>query len=164
MDMIYGDKLAAMVAARNRLHDAAREQLPAMLAALAPFVGKKVASTTSETLLEQVKKALPESPCKPKLHWFYVLRYGAVRVVIKVMEAYFAGYDHADTVATYAETSLHLGEVDKSGVLVRLTTGHKFPEHYTVDQVLGFREQLKAARKVVRDAKRDPIYRFFGDH
>ena len=70
----HNDALDAKVAAKNRVHRLAMATVPAMIAALQPFIGRKVLKADG-TLCKAVRDALPRDNCAGKGasadQWFY---------------------------------------------------------------------------------------------
>ena len=162
----YKTPLAAKVAARNIVNKTARDMLPAMLAALAPFVGQKVVLATGQ-LSAKVKAALPQSDHVPGSgygtpQWWYDSGAGyTLRATVKVCCGSEAkGY----TSGHYAEQDISLGELDKhSGTLVKLCDGHVFPSDFTEAGVIVARTALRIAQKALDDARGLEIHHF-GEH
>lgn len=162
---IHPSVLDAKVAARNRVSRLAKAQHPAMLAALAPFVGKKILNQGA-TLCAKVRAELPKDNCAGQGasadQWFYTVSTYNLRVQFQVQECAKKKLEWHSENWPRAEASVHLAEIT-NGVLLKLADpatclGH-LREDYSAVGVLAARERLNAAQKAL-DAAKDELHGF----
>lgn len=150
---IHNTGLEAKVAARNRVNKIAMANFPAIYTALTPFVGKKIVNVTGH-LSDRTKKALPALERDSKTYWgYYDARCYTIYALFKVCEVSKSGY--ADTtLAAYAETELHLGELDpQTGVLTKLATTPVLRTDYTIEEIEELRKVVAFARNAMHNAE-----------
>lgn len=92
------DYLVAKVKARNLVNKELRERVPFMIEALMPFIGKQVLKVDG-TLLEKVRKVLPEIPNTVAFSGWYNSRSSMEKtkpVVMEVTVSFLVKYGHRD--------------------------------------------------------------------
>lgn len=147
---IHNTQLEAKVSARNRVHQLALEQLPAMLAACAPFVGKQVQNQTG-AINAKLKAVLPESNGHPDFQWWYECTRYSLRVNFKVCESSKSRHPGMQF-ASYAECSATIGDIE-GHTLTKLCNGQKFQTDYTVSEVQLWRKEAEQARAKAQEAE-----------
>jgi len=145
---IYDDALSAKVAARNEVNSIANVRFADAVAALQPFVGQKVCKVDG-SLLEKVKKALPETGTDP--HCWYSTGHG-YNLVLNVKVCTSARTKGDYQLAHYAEATVYLGHLN-NGVLTGLYEAPNYKTDYTEQFVRKARLEAEQADKVKREAE-----------
>lgn len=148
MREIYDNALSAKIAARNEVNAIANASFADAIAALQPFVGQKVCKVDG-SLLEKVKKALPDTSLDP--HCWYSTGHGYSLVLnVKVITSAATKGDYQ--IAHYAEATVYLGHLS-NGVLTELYDAPSYKTDYTEDFVRAARLEAESADKVKREAE-----------
>lgn len=142
------ERLEAKVKARNRVHEELLKRTPAILEALAPFVGQKVQNATG-LICEKVKKVLPELPNSVAVSaWVNASKY-SVRVEFKTCEGINGGCG-----CCYAEQSFTLGELESDSGVLKSVSDNPAPEHYRTNYNTHEIETLRTELEAAENAKR----------
>lgn len=141
--------LDAKIGAKNWVNTIALANIPMMLEALKPFIGKR-ATNQSGAISENVKKHLPQDPNTPDCSWWYSGSDYSISVRFKTCVTY-AG-TRGDYYAKYAETVVTLAEVHDHAI-TKLITDHKLRTDYSAKEVLDARDELRAAKSAVARAQ-----------
>jgi hypothetical protein len=154
MMKIHKTQLEAKVSARNTVNRLALEKLPAMIEALKPFVGKKIMNQGA-VISAKLKSALPATDNTPGFQSWYEATSYSLRLNCKVGEL-SPGRFGDNMVATYAEQSFTIGEIEDDGCTLKsVVNGQVARADYTVEEVLTARAEFKAAEaaKAAAEAK-----------
>lgn len=146
----YATRLEAKVAARNQVNALALEMAPKMIEALRPFVGQKILNQ-GDVLSAKVKAALPSGEYTPERHFWYTANKYALWANFKTCTSSPGHYgDHH--VASYAETSFLIGEMD-GHTLKAVKNGQTARTDFTVEEIQKAREAFKAAQAALDSAQ-----------
>jgi len=144
-------RLEAQVKAQNRAAARALELYAALTEIFRPMVGKKVCKANG--LLEKVKALLPKLENTPALMIYqHSSNYSLVWVVKACEQA-------GDDVCEYREVSVYIGELrglcsgSCAGVLEKICDSPNLRHDYSVAEIKAAREEVKAAQKVLDEAK-----------
>jgi hypothetical protein len=158
MSTIHATQLAAKVAARNRVGKLALEQLPNMISALQPFIGKKVLNQGA-VISAKVRAALPDYP-QPEDggcagfsdHWYYRGSKYSISVEFRTCESYRTTL--GNECVTYAEESFTIGEIEGDSWNLKATrNGQTAKTSWTVEEVQGLRVKVQKAQDDLYDAQ-----------
>lgn len=147
-------KLETKIRARNSVHALALEQTPRMIAALQPFLGKKILNA-GNVLSDKVRAALPkDNPQGPvREDWYYPRSEYSLWVTFRIA-------DGSDGSTCYQECTVCLGEIEDK-ILVNLRpVDMSLRTDYTPAEIIHAREKLEAAERQVRDW--ESAVQFFG--
>lgn len=142
-------RLEARVRAANRAHEWCNKLHPLFLAALRPFVGKKVVKADGY-LTEAVKKALPETPNTVATSVMFDRAGGTLRWEVKTME------NIADEAGClYFTASFSCGQLALRGdTLEEVFVGEcGYRTDHTAAEVKAQREEVKRLQKLADEAK-----------
>ena len=155
----HTDKLAAKIAAKNRVNKLAVATVPAMIAALQPFIGKKVWNAGA-VLSKAVRDALPYQNCQGKGasadQWFYRASAYSISVEFQVQECSEGRKDRLGR--SYGKdwergtTNAHLGEIT-NGVLVGAQNTQTWRTDYNREEVEKSRFAYEASKKAMEEAE-----------
>lgn len=156
---IHNTTLEAKIAARNKVNALALEMAPKMIAALAPFVGKKIINQGGG-LAAKVRACLPDDPCTPSVSWWYSANNYSVSVNFKVCEhskgtrygKEWNGEICQGCIGNYMETHITLAVVDGNN-LERLGPEPHLRTDYTGEAIQAARVALRAAQSALDDAR-----------
>jgi hypothetical protein len=156
---IHNDKLAAKIAARNRVNRLAIDTVPAMVAALKPFIGKKVLNAGT-VLSKAVRDALPDDQCAGKgasaNQWFYRASAYSLSVEFQVQEAALGGHwrDGSSMSERWhrGTTTACLGEI-KNGILTTAANSQTWRTDYNRAEIEKNRFAFEASRRAMEDAE-----------
>ena len=132
------EHIEAKVKARNRLNKEIFNIVPAVFAALAPFVGQKI-ELANGGLTNKVTKALPVLPNTTRLHAHYSTGHGySLTVTIRTCE-------NTSSFCEYTETVIYLGDLS-NGVLTRIfeqPNPKDYPTQFSTDTVLSLEAEIR---------------------
>ncbi len=156
--MIHTTSLAAKVAAVNRANAESARLHAALTPIFAPLVGCKILKADG-TLLESVKKLLPEMPNTHALSTYREQRASSGYSLlwqVKAAEGYQRESERGTdrNTATYHETAVYIGELD-GNVLTRLLPYDASLRRtdWTPEEVAQLRREAEEAKKAARDAE-----------
>jgi hypothetical protein len=139
------EKLAALVAAENKVVSYQQQLYPQLAAMFGPLVGKQIVKGDG-TLLAKYKALLPELPSSPSLNVFYVKDNFSLRWTVKVSEPV------PPNGCVYREVSLYVGSL-RDGVLTEIADPPQDRSDFTVEEILRKRADVEAADEALRGAK-----------
>lgn len=147
MATIHKGILDARVAARNRVHQLAKDNLPSIIAALTPFIGKHV-QLFSGRFSAKVMAALPQSVFDPAIDydagsWIYQCHYG-FGVTFRLGEQYDFQERPGRSCTTYAEAAFVIGEINGL-TLTKTCEPYDIRSDYTAEEVFRLRNEHKAS-------------------
>lgn len=152
--------LDAKIAARNRVNKLAIATIPTMIAALQPFIGKKVLNV-GPALCQRLKDALPKDNCGGKGasadQWYYSPSSNSLYACFSVSEC--AAAMKPDKWRSYptdtweqATTSALIAEF-KDGVLIKAGCGQTWRTDYNREEVERDRAAYDTAKKAADEAE-----------
>ena len=151
-------RLKAKIAGRNSVNAAAREWTPRILAALPPWIGKKI-QNQSGCLADKFTRTLPQFPNTTALSVSVRASWGLTATFRTCASCTVDG----ESACSYEEAQVYLGEMGG----LNLTKVLEFnPDHYRTDyteaEIKAARVQLRAASDAV-DSARSKLCGF-GEH
>jgi hypothetical protein len=152
MKTIHSSPLAARCAAFNAVNAEANRLSALTIAALTPFVGKKVLKADG-SLTAAVKAVLP--PAAPDVQKWLAHSNYSLCFALKTYETTAdrnnrPGEDYR--IAHYAEVYFYAGEV-KDGVLIKLSDPINLPTDHNPEKVAELRKIAEAAKEAARQAE-----------
>lgn len=150
----HSNALAAKVAAVNLANAEANRLSPILTEFFRPYLGAKILKTDN-TLLESIKKNLPEFPTwqKTERELESYLTAGAgysLRLNIRATQAY-TNY-RGDYAEQSAEASVYICEIQNQ-IMGKLYPAHERRDNYSAEEIAELREQLEKAERVVSSLK-----------
>jgi hypothetical protein len=142
-------RLRASIAATNKANAYANRLQRELVAIFRPLVGKQVIKNDG-SLLERVKKLLPEFPCQPGLH------------VYRTSSAYWVGFAVKASVneepgpgCQYYEATVRVGDIESGTQTLKQVYDDPADRRtdYTFEEVVEKRRLCEEARKVYEAAK-----------
>lgn len=141
--MTYNTPLEGKVAAQNRVNQLAMDCYAKAIEPLKQFVGQKILKVDG-SLLEKVKKALPELPVLQCNRIFYTCQHG-YNLRIAIDESIYAMRRSGVGGTYYVEASAYLCNI-RDGVLTELYPKPELRTDYTHEEILMARKDLETAK------------------
>jgi hypothetical protein len=157
---IHPTQLAAKVAACNKANAYINTVQPLLVAALAPFLGKKIRKADS-VLTEKARAAL-EAVLPPDdrgyrgiRHWFDCRGGSSLFICVSANESYETR--HANQCSTYCEAHTCIGAItggsDLTSIAPPLASEHLRRTDYTTEEIRLARERVKEAKRALSQAE-----------
>jgi len=146
------NRLAAKVKAVNRANEEAIKWHKLLVAIFAPLVGNQLFKATGG-LLEKYRKLLPVFPNTPSLYFSMGISNYRLSWVVKTCEMI-----EGTCGCLYHETTIDIGKLD-NGVLTEMYDTFTARTDYTAEEITAKREAIRAAEKVLSNA-RSALYPF----
>jgi hypothetical protein len=149
----FNENLKAKVIAVNRVNAAVQLIHPIFIEKFIPFIGQKIFKANGETLLEKVKKVVPEFSTPTSLQLYQSHSKFTLCWVVKTSEK------NSEFCCLYHEQLMYIGEI-KDGVLTKLVDPiTKLRTDYTVEEIEHKQETARKYKDLYEQA-RDECYPF----